>query len=71
MRHPFHFYISEVISGIAKKPNMTKGSDIALIPQEIPRILGALSQGTVDKNQIYIRNTFWLFLLNHNIAVIM
>lgn len=58
---------------------MTKDSAIALIPQEIPRVLGALSQGTMDENQIgtidfnqiYIRNTFWLFLINHNITVIM
>ena len=61
--HPFHFYSSEVISGTEeKRPSIiAKDVPIAFIAQEIPRVLGAVSQ------EAWIR-TKCSFLINHNIT---
>ena len=54
-RNPFHLYGSETISGTEdKRPNIaTKDAPIALIAQEIARVLGALCQKG-DKDQTHI-----------------
>ena len=50
-----HFIFRKTISGTEdKRPNlMTKDVSIALITQEIPRILGALFQKLVQRPNIY------------------
>ena len=58
-RHSFHFYGSGVISGTeGERANIvTKDSPIALIAQEIPRVLpGSWEPGVMDEDQVYMRN---------------
>ena len=38
---------------------MAKDAPMAFIPQVIPRVWGAVSQGTTDEDQMYMRNIFW------------
>lgn len=51
-RHQFHLYVSEGISGTGdKRPNIiTENAPIALITQEIPRVLGDLCKAGMRPN---------------------
>lgn len=58
--HPLHLQVSAVVGGTEdKRPNIvTKDVPFAPIAQDISRVLGVCEPGTVDKDQIHIKNTY-------------